>query len=143
MENSYTVRRCQHAGGDTDTQQRIGILSWNCGGLTQLLFAEIQLNLRQHPEIQILILQETHRAHLQEWREGGWTCVNSPCDKRRSGGILLGIKEDFCERDTLRWQEIIPGRLRFAQGQHLDILAVYQHTLPFGSDELKRVFAPC
>ena len=119
MENSYTVRRCQHAGGIRIRNSALGFFSWNCGGLTQLLFAEIQLNLRQHPEIQILILQETHRAHLQEWREGGWTCVNSPCDKRRSGGILLGIKEDFCERDTLRWQEIIPGRLRLHRGSIL------------------------
>ncbi|CAE7466581.1 unnamed protein product [Symbiodinium sp. CCMP2592] len=124
-------------------KQRVGVLSWNCGGLSELLFAEIKLYLRQHPEVHILLLQETHRSNLQEWSEDGWTFVGSPCAKPRSGGVMLGIREDFCSRDTLRWQELVPGRLLqarcFAQGQHLDILGVYQHTLPFGSAELARV----
>eukprot|EP00439_Symbiodinium_sp_Y106_P078677 s150_g17.t1 len=135
-----SVRRPPCAGR---LKQRVGILSWNCSGLTQLLFAEVQVYLKQHPEIHIVILQETHRAHLHEWQDGGWTFVSSPCAKPKSGGILLGVRHDFCERDTLRWQELIPGRLLqarcFAQGQHLDILAVYQHTLPFGAAELKKV----
>ena len=134
------VSRARRGGSQ---KQRVGILSWNCGRLTQLLFAEVQVYLKQHPEVHIVILQETHRPHLHEWQDSGWTFVSSPCEKPKSGGILLGARNDFCERDTLRWQEQIPGRLLqarcFAQGQDLDILAVYQHTLPFGAAELKKV----
>ena len=35
--------------------------SWNCSGLTQLLFEELKLYLRLNPDIQVIFLQETHR----------------------------------------------------------------------------------
>ena len=45
-------------------QQRLQILSWNCSGLTE--FEELKLYLRRHPEIQVISLQETHRAFQNE-----------------------------------------------------------------------------
>ena len=122
---------------------RIGILSWNCGGLSQLLFEEVKVYLKQHREIHILILQETQRSFEREWQEAGWTFISCPADRPKSGGLLLGFRSDFCECSSLRWQVLIPGRLVqarcFAQGQQLDVVAIYQHALPFGDAELKAV----
>ena len=124
-------------------QQRLHIFSWNCSGLTDLLFEELKLYLRRHPEIQVICLQETHRAFQSEWVADGWTFIHSAALRPHQGGVLLGFRDGFCERDSLRWQEVHPGRLLharcFSQDQHMDFLCLYQHALPFESDALSAV----
>ena len=121
--------------------ERFEIFSWNCGGLSQLLLSEVKFLLQRHRAIKIMILVETHHSYTNEWTDGDWTFVHSPAASAKQGGILLGIRRDFCHQATLRWQELIPGRLLhlrcFAQNlQHLDVVAIYQHTLPFGTEAL-------
>ncbi|CAE7331161.1 unnamed protein product, partial [Symbiodinium sp. KB8] len=121
--------------------ERFEIFSWNCGGLSQLLLEEIKLMLKMHSGIKIMVLVETHHSYTNEWVDGDWTFVHSPAASPKQGGILLGIRRDFCTKETMRWQELIPGRLLhlrcFAKDlQHLDVIAVYQHALPFGAEAL-------
>ncbi|CAE7721079.1 unnamed protein product, partial [Symbiodinium microadriaticum] len=119
---------------------RLSIFTWNCGGLSGLLFQEIRTLLGQHPEIKILVLQETHHDYQSEWTDGGWTFIHSPAKVPKQGGIMVGIRSDFSLQSTIRWQELIPGRLVhvrcYAQEQHLDVVGIYQHTLPFGGSSL-------
>ena len=121
---------------------RLHILSWNCSGLTQVLFEELKLHLRLHPCIQVVCLQETHRAFLNEWTADGWTFIHSAAAKAHQGGVLLGFRDTFCSKESLRWQEVHPGRMLhvrcFAQDQHLDFIGLYQHVLPFDSKELEK-----
>ena len=121
---------------------RINILSWNCSGLTQLLFEELKLHLRLHPGIQVVCLQETHRAFLNEWTAEGWTFIHSAAAKAHQGGVMMGFRDTFCAKESLRWQEVHPGRMLhvrcFAQDQHLDFIGIYQHVLPFDSKELEK-----
>ncbi|OLQ08728.1 LINE-1 retrotransposable element ORF2 protein [Symbiodinium microadriaticum] len=121
---------------------RLRILSWNCSGLTQVLFEELKLHLRLHPCIQVVCLQETHRAFLNEWTADGWTFIHSAAAKAHQGGVLLGFRDTFCSKESLRWQEVHPGRMLhvrcFAQDQHLDFIGLYQHVLPFDSKELEK-----
>ena len=121
-------------------QQCLHVLSWNCSGLTQLLSEELKLFLKQRPEIQVISLQETHRAFQSEWVAEGWTFVHSAASKPHQGGVLLGFRDGFCDRGSLRWQELHPGRLLharcFSKDQHMDFVCLYQHALPFESDAL-------
>ena len=121
-------------------QPRLHVLSWNCSGLTQLLFEEFKLFLKQRPEIQVISLQEAHRAFQSEWVAEGWTFVHSAASKPHQGGVLLGFRDGFCDRGSLRWQELHPGRLLharcFSRDQHMDFICLYQHALPFESDAL-------
>ena len=126
--------------------ERFEVFTWNCGGLSQLLLQEVKLLLQRNPRIKIMILVETHHSYSNEWVDGDWTFVHSPAASPKQGGILLGIRTDFCSRDTMRWQELVPGRLLhlrcFARDlQHLDVVAVYQHALPFGADKLAAALA--
>ena len=120
---------------------RLSIFTWNCGGLSGLLFQEIRTLLGQHPEVKILVLQETHHDYQSEWTDGGWTFIHSPAKVPKQGGIMVGIRSDFSLQSTIRWQELIPGRLVhvrcYAQEQHLDVVGIYQHTLPFGGSSLE------
>jgi len=132
----------QHPSADNIGRARFGVLSWNCGGLSQLLLHEVKCLLARHPAIKILILQETHHSYQNEWQDGDWTFIHSPARKPKQGGILVGVRADFCEPGTIRWQELAPGRLLhlrcYARNQqHIDILGLYQHALPFGSSEVK------
>ncbi|CAE7194789.1 Pol [Symbiodinium sp. CCMP2592] len=123
------------------TIQRIDILSWNCSGLTQLLFEELKLYLRKHSEIMVVCIQETHRAFQNEWVAEGWTFIHSASPKAHQGGVLLGFRNGSCDRDSLRWQELSPGRLLharcFAKNQHMDFICIYQHALPFEAEALQ------
>ena len=120
--------------------ERFEMISWNCGGLSQLLFQEIKVALSQNPAVKIAVLQETHHTYTNEWRDGEWTILHSPTAKPKQGGIMILIRNDFCVQASLRWQELIPGRLVhlrcFAKAQHVDLVALYQHALPFGSELL-------
>ncbi|CAE7330741.1 unnamed protein product, partial [Symbiodinium microadriaticum] len=90
----------------------------------------------------VVCLQETHRAFLNEWTADGWTFIHSAAAKAHQGGVLLGFRDTFCSKESLRWQEVHPGRMLhvrcFAQDQHLDFIGLYQHVLPFDSKELEK-----
>ena len=130
-------------GGDKPNAhaERFEIFSWSCGGLSQLLLSEVKLLLQRHSEIKIMILVETHHSYSNGWTEGDWIFVHTSAASPRQWGILIGVRKDFCSQAMLRWQELILGRLLhfrcFARDQqHLDVVAVYQHTLPFGAEAL-------
>ncbi|CAE7359427.1 unnamed protein product [Symbiodinium microadriaticum] len=58
---------------------------------------------------------------------------------------MMGFRDGFCEKASLRWQEVHPGRLLhvrcFSKKQHLDLVCVYQHALPFDAGALKMTLA--
>ena len=152
MYRGHQLRHCatfspsfldSSAGASIKSAPRLEVLSWNCGGLTQLLFEELKLYLRKHAEIMVVCIQETHRAFQAEWAAEGWTYVHSASPKAHQGGVLLGFRNGFCDRDSLRWQELHPGRLLharcFAKNQHMDFICIYQHALPFEKDALQAV----
>ena len=61
----------------------------------------------------------------------------------KSGGVLIGLRQDTFSKELIRWQEIVPGRLlhvrAFALQQHVDLITIYQHALPFNGELLEDV----
>ena len=124
---------------------RIGCLTWNCSGLTQELLAEILLWVKDMPHISILFLQETHWGFEGDWTKEGWHFCHSTTNKRQSGGVLVALRATHFEKSSVRWHAISPGRLLhircFAQKQHLDLICLYQHALPYKSDKMQDVMS--
>ena len=58
---------------------------------------------------------------------------------------MMGFRDGFCEKASLRWQEVHPGRLLhvrcFSKQQHLDLVCIYQHALPFEASSLTSTLA--
>ena len=58
---------------------------------------------------------------------------------RKSAGILIGIRADLVEAETLKWQAIEPGRLVHARcqigKQQVDIVAMHQHAMSHAAKE--------
>ncbi|OLQ04744.1 hypothetical protein AK812_SmicGene12129 [Symbiodinium microadriaticum] len=124
-------------------QNRLACITWNVGGLTQVLMAELLTWLAINKDIQILMLQETHWGNSCDWEAQGWFFCHSASPKPRSGGVLIALRRDIFAKETVRWQEVVPGRLlhvrAFAHQQHVDLLTIYQHALPFGGELLEDV----
>ena len=121
--------------------ERLQFLSWNCSGLSQELFAELTKWLEQFPSLGFFALQETHWNFTGEWTAGQWHFCHTTSGQPRSGGILVGLSSACVDRESIRWQELIPGRLfhtRFYYNkQQFDIVTVYQHAFAFVSGEQK------
>ena len=122
---------------------RLECITWNVGGLTQVLMAELMVWLRHQPHIRAIMLQETHWSASCDWAADGWNFCHSASSRPRSGGVLVGLRQDTFARELIRWQEIVPGRLlhvrAFAFQQHVDLITVYQHALPFSGELLEEV----
>ena len=58
----------------TQARRRIRFLSWNVGGLSDVLFTELQqwLQKTQNKDINIIILQETHWDFSGDWSTKEW-----------------------------------------------------------------------
>ena len=89
------------------------------------------------------MLQETHWSESREWAADGWFFCHSASSKPKSGGILIALKQDTFDHPEIRWQELIPGRLLHVRAhagkQHLDMVGIYQHALPFTGELLEDV----
>ena len=123
-------------------QGRCNFFTWNCGGLSPEILTEV-LQWADDAQAHFFVLQETHWRHQLEWRSEGWLFVHSAALKARSGGVLFAVRETTCDHSTLRWRELIPGRLlhvRFqASKQQVDVLAIYQHVkIRGGKHELEK-----
>ena len=134
---------CLSASKVESVQNRLTCVTWNVGGLTQVLMAELTTWLDTHKDIKILMLQETHWGSSCDWEANGWFFCHSASPKPKSGGVLIALRSDIFAKATVRWQEVVPGRLlhvrAFAHQQHVDLLTIYQHALPFGGELLEDV----
>ena len=89
--------------------------------------------------IDILLLQETHWSGSLEWQDDTWYCVHSAASKCRSGGVLVCLRRACVDVATLKWSELVAGRLLHVRGTiagtPFDVLSVYQKVRIAGSDE--------
>ena len=114
-------------------KSRIRFLSWNVGGLSDILFTELKLwlQLRDNRDINIIILQETHWDSRGDWTDEKWHFCHSDSatNRKGSGGVLVGIRRDLADPRQIRWFQAEPGRLLqgrcFLGLQQLDILGIY------------------
>ena len=69
--------------------------------------------------------------------------VHSAAAKPKTGGVLLAIKDDLVDSDSIRWNALVPGRLLHVccvKGkQALDFLVVYQQVKTRGDSAAIRV----
>ena len=113
--------------------KRISIMTWNCGGLTTLRFAELKEWLRQQPPAsrpQLLVLQETLWRGDFEWTDDMYTYLHSGSGQTRDSGILTMVSRSLCAPDLIRHASIQPGRLmriKICLEPCVEVLAVYQH----------------
>ena len=113
-------------------KRRIRFLSWNTGGLSDLLFTELQqwLNEPQNREVGVIILQQTHWDFNGEWSTSEWHFCHSTTGRKGSGGIMIGVRSALATAQNIRWHEASPGRLLqvrcFMGEQQLDIIGLYQ-----------------
>ena len=119
-------------------RRRLKYAVWNCGGLGSQLYAEV-LYWAKVSAVDILLLQETHWSQSSEWQDEEWFFVHSAASKCRSGGVLVGVRREKVDVHTLKWSELVPGRLLHVrgtlEGTPCDILNVYQKVRVAGSDE--------
>ena len=56
--------------------------------------------------------------------------MHSAAPKPKSGGVLFAIRSDLVDAASVRWSELVPGRLLHVRCQHnkqaVDFLTVYQ-----------------
>ena len=114
-----------------DFSNRLGLLSWNCSGLSAELKAELFHWLRQQSHIGAFLLQETHWSFSNEWRDSGWSLFHSADKKPKQGGVLTAIRASWVDEHTLSWKEVIPGHLTQVRctfvKQQVDLINIYQH----------------
>eukprot|EP00439_Symbiodinium_sp_Y106_P039661 s233_g4.t2 len=114
-----------------DFSNRLGLLSWNCSGLSAELKAELFHWLRQQSHIGAFLLQETHWSFSNEWRDSGWFLFHSADKKPKQGGVLTAIRASWVDEHTLSWKEVIPGHLTQVRctfvKQQVDLINIYQH----------------
>ena len=112
---------------------RISIMTWNCGGLTTLRFAELKEWLRQQSPAsrpQLLVLQETLWRGDFEWTDDMYTYLHSGSGQTRDSGILTMVSRLLCAPDLIRHASVQPGRLmhiKICLEPCVEVLAVYQH----------------
>ena len=126
--------RAEHAAKTVTSRPktRISIMTWNCGGLTTLRFAELKEWLRQQPtqsRPQLIVLQETLWRDDFEWTDDMYTYLHSGSGQARDSGILTMVSRSLCAPDQVRHVSIQPGRLmhiKLSFEPCVEVL-VYQH----------------
>ena len=123
-------------------QDRVRCLTWNCSGLSPELHAEFLKYLEVVGDIGFFSLQETHWGFDSEWTAATWHFIHSTTGKQRSGGILVGLSSKYVEHSTIKWRDVIPGRLvhiRFTyKRQQIDLVVLYQHALSYSDGEQRK-----
>ena len=123
-------------------QDRVRCLTWNCSGLSPELHAEFLKYLEVVGDIGFFSLQETHWGFDSEWTAATWHFIHSTTGKQRSGGILVGLSSKYVEHSTIKWRDVMPGRLvhiRFTyKRQQIDLVVLYQHALSYSDGEQRK-----
>ena len=102
--------------------------------------------LRSRKDISIIVIQETHWGFSNDWVQDEWHFTHSGMAKGKQGGVLVGIRKELADTQSISWTELEPGRLMhwrcFHGEQQLDVIALYQHALSFRTEE-QRVQLRC
>ena len=119
--------------------ERIQCIHWNSGGLSEELKAEWFTWLRQMPEVKLFTMVETHWGFSNSYVSEGWHITHSGKASGKGCGIMIGIRADCVDQLSIKWREIIPGRLLHWRGtigrQQTDIVALYQTAMGFVSGD--------
>ena len=116
-------------------QNRLLVLTWNAGGLTQALWQELLLTLEHmnlHERPQIVCVQETHwtTAVATTFQTGDWEIYTSPTTDNKSAGLLTLIDKRLTTQCRIVYADPIPGRLQHIRllqgGWTADVINVYQ-----------------
>lgn len=114
-----------------DDRNRLRVLQWNPGGITQGVFQEFKYWLQNQP-IDIAILCETKWSFSVCWSDDRWSYVHSTTDEPRSGGVLVMIARKWAHPNQIGYHEELPGRILHVRvhfgKRSTDIVAVYQFT---------------
>ena len=109
--------------------ERLHILYWNAGGLSQPTFLELKYWLRSHP-IDLVVIAETRWSFSSQWEDAEWSFLHSATDTPKSGGLLVMVARRLAHPSQLGYESVAPGRLlhvRVHGDSHaLDLLAIYQ-----------------
>ena len=85
-----------------------------------------------------MLIQETHWDQTLEWRDQNWCYIHSAASKPKTGGVMAMLSRRSITPESLRWSEIVPGRLLHIRcdmlGTPFDILNVHQKVRIAGSD---------
>ena len=115
---------------------RRGIFSWNAGGISAELYAELFRYLDLQDTVDVAVIQETHWSTSGEWRTGQWQCIHSASGRKNQDGVLVAIRSSLLGSSEVCWQEVAPGRLlrvrATLEGQHWEIFGLYQHAMTSG-----------
>ena len=116
---------------------RRGIFSWNAGGISAELYAELLRYLDlQDTVVDVAVIQETHWSTSGEWRTGQWQCTHSASGRKNQDGVWVAIRSSLLENSEVCWQEIVSGRLlrvrATLEGQRWEIFGLYQHAMTSG-----------
>ena len=122
--------------------ERLECISWNSGGLSAELSAELFKWLEEKNNLGFFSIQETHWGLQQDWSTESWHLLHSSTGKYRSGGILFGMSTRHVDKESVKWREIVEGRLihvRFVfQKQQFDVISIYQHAMTFSGGEQRK-----
>ncbi|CAE7389420.1 unnamed protein product [Symbiodinium sp. CCMP2592] len=120
-------------------QQRLRIVTWNCGGLSGPRYHEVITWLRDEHQagrtVDICCLQETHWKEEMEYTtadeagELAWHVVNYP--GKDSSGLMCLVRAGLVPPTHIRTVCLVPGRvvhLRLCFQVPLDVLCMYQYS---------------
>ena len=90
----------------------------------------------------IFSVQESHWGFDGDWSSPAFHFVHSSSGKQRSGGILVGLKASVVDRESIKWKDVVRGRLLQVRctykKQQLDVISIYQHAMSFSDGEIKK-----
>ena len=113
--------------------RHLQVYTWNVGGLGGGLYDEILYYIHQHP-VDVLMIQETKWRFSSSWDTHQYIFVHSGSQEPdfKQGGLLTVVAKRLLDPGTLRYVDVIPGRLLRIQfhrhSQPCDLLNFYQHT---------------
>ena len=113
--------------------RHLQVYTWNVGGLGGGLYDEILYYIHQHP-VDVLMIQETKWRFTSSWDTHQYIFVHSGSQEPdfKQGGLLTVVAKRLLDPGTLRYVDVIPGRLLRIQfhrhSQPCDLLNFYQHT---------------
>ena len=115
------------------SSRHLQVYTWNVGGLGGGLYDEILYYIHQHP-IDVLMIQETKWGFTSSWDTHQYIFVHSGSQEPdfKQGGLLTIVAKRLIDPGTLRYVDVLPGRLLRLQfhrhSQPCDLLNFYQHT---------------
>ena len=112
-------------------RSRLTCLSWNCGGLSTDTWDGLQHWLTMQ-NIDVVMLQETHWAHLREWSQDLYHVIHSGHSTRQAG-LMCMIRKAVCSQHDISWREVEPGRILHIRvhGRHRNFDLVNLYQFPF------------